>query len=518
MTFKQNIQFTLRIRLFLFFIVLVVTLLMILIILLLATGNITAGLKESEDFIIKEHSDISVHVSEFYENLSAEAVGLANILSFNIEGRLKAKGLNVNDIKESPALIEEILSNELNQVLIYLNKSKSSGAYIILDATINNRLPDSDKSKAGLYIKNMEPNIVNSTSPTIYMLRGSSNIAYKNLIPLHPEWKMEFNVDNAPYFDLPTSKSFNAKGSISKLYYWSPALLFPETHEELMMCSVPLIDSEGNVFGVCGLDVSSMLFKLSFIPDDSMYQRIICMLTPIKDNIIKTEKSLFSGGYTARTSLSNNELNVTIGNGNLFTYSSEESAYIGYHEYFKFYPEQSTFSNERWALTLMIPQEDVKNYVIHENMKLFYICSFFMAISIVASLILSRYYIKPIYSAINTLKDDPNNDVKTNILEIDDLIKYISSREPIKKNIKESDSNSIILSEFLKNLKTLSPAELAVFNLYAQDYCAKEVADKLFLSINTIKTHTKHIYAKLYIKSKDELLLYVEMLKETGKY
>jgi DNA-binding CsgD family transcriptional regulator len=492
---------------------------MILIILLLATGNITAGLKESEDFIIKEHSDMSIHVSEFYENLSAEAVGLANILSFNIEGKLKTKGLNVNDIKENPALIEEILSDELNQVLIYLNKSKSSGAYIILDATVNNRLPNSDKSKAGLFIKNMEPNIVNSTSPTIYMLRGSSNIAYKNLIPLHPEWKMEFNVDNAPYFDLPMSKkSFKVKGSISKLYYWNPAFLFPETHEELMMCSVPLIDSEGNVFGVCGLDVSAMLFKLSFIPDDSMYQRIICMLTPIKDNIIKTEKSLFSGGYTARTSLSNNELNVTTGSGNLFTYNNEESAYIGYHEYFKFYPEQSAYSNEHWALTLMIPQEDVKNYVIHENMKLFYICFFFMAISIVASLILSRYYIKPIYSAINTLKDAPNNEVRTNILEIDDLIEYISSRETITKNTKKSDSNSIILSEFLKNLKTLSPAELAVFNLYAQDYSAKEIADKLFLSINTIKTHTKHIYSKLNIKSKDELLLYVEMLKETGKY
>jgi len=88
---------------------------MILIILLLATGNITAGLKESEDFIIKEHSDMSIHVSEFYENLSAEAVGLANILSFNIEGKLKTKGLNVNDIKENPALIEEILSDELIQ-------------------------------------------------------------------------------------------------------------------------------------------------------------------------------------------------------------------------------------------------------------------------------------------------------------------------------------------------------------------------------------------------------------------
>lgn len=491
---------------------------MCLIILLLATGNITAGLKESEDFIVNEYSDVSGYVSEFYGNLSAETVGLANILSLNIESRLKENGLNINYIKNRPDLIEDILSAELNHVLMYLNKSKSSGAFIILDATVNNRLPDSDKSKAGLYLKNMEPNIVNSTSPTIYMLRGSSGIAYKNSIPLHPEWKMEFNVDNAPYFHLPMYKAIENKNSVSKLYYWSPAFLLPETNEELMVCSAPLIDSEGNVFGVCGLDVSSMLFKLSFMPDDSMYQRIVCMLSPIKDNLIKTGQSLLSGGYTARTSLSSNDLIISTGSRKLFTYSNEESLYMGYHEYFKLYSEQSTFSNEDWALTLMVPQEDVKNFVINENMKLFYICSFFMVLSIIASFILSRYYIKPIYSAINTLKDDPGTEVRTNILEIDELIEYISSREEASRNEKENDSNSIILNEFLKNLKTLSPAERSVFNLYAQDYSAKEIADKLYLSINTIKTHTKHIYSKLYIKSKDELLLYVEMLKESGKF
>lgn len=517
MTFKR-VNSTLRLRLFLFFTGLVFMLLMCLLILLLATGNITAGLEESEDFIVSEHSDLLVNVSEFYENLSAEAVGFSNILSLNIESRLREKGLNISNLKESPDLIGEILSAELNHVLMYLNKSKSSGAFIILDATVNNRLPNSDKSKAGLYIKNMEPNIVNSTSPTIYMLRGSSNIAYKNSIPLHPEWKMEFNVDNAPYFNLPINKALENKGSVSKLYYWSSAFLLPETHEELMVCSVPLIDSEGNVFGVCGLDVSSMLFKLSFMPDDSMYQRIICTLSPVKDNLIKTGQSLFSGGYSASSSLSNNDLIISTGSKKLFTYNNEESAYMGYHEYFKLYSEQSAFSNEHWALTLMVPQEDVNNYVINENMKLFYLCSFFMVLSIISSFVLSRYYIKPIYSAINTLKDDPGTKVKTNIFEIDELIEYISSREKISRNKKENESDSIILNEFLKNLKTLSPAELAVFNLYAKDYSAKEIADELYLSINTIKTHTKHIYSKLYIKSKDELILYVEMLKESGKF
>jgi DNA-binding CsgD family transcriptional regulator len=73
-----------------------------------------------------------------------------------------------------------------------------------------------------------------------------------------------------------------------------------------------------------------------------------------------------------------------------------------------------------------------------------------------------------------------------------------------------------ILDEFLENIKSLSPAERSVFDLYAKDHNAKEIAEILCLSINTIKTHSKRIYTKLDITSREELLLYVQMLNEIG--
>lgn len=516
MTFKEKIQFTLRIRLFLLLIILVATLLMGLIVILLTTGNITVGLSESEDFIKNEHSHISSQVVEYYENIAAEAVGFSRSLSLNIESKLKEKGLHINDIKDKPQLLDSIISDELNQILLYLNKSKSSGAFIILDATVNNKLPGSDKSKAGLYLKNMEPNIINSTSPTIYVLRGSQKIAYRNNIPLHPEWKMEFNVNDASYYNLPIEKASKNKDSLSKLYYWSPAFTLPGTSEEIMICSVPLIDSEGNVFGVCGLDVSAMLFKLSFIPNSSMYQRIFYMISPITENTVKSNQSMFSGGYNAISSLNTEDLTILKGNKLLNNYRNSETDYMGYHDYIKMYPEESVFLNDEWILALMIPREDIQNYAVKANTKLLAICLSFIIIGLITSLILSRFYIKPIYIAISALKDNPHSDIKTNIFEIDELMEHLLIRE-VKENKKESDSHSIILNEFLNNFKTLSPAERSVFNLYAQEYSAKEIADKLCLSINTIKTHTKHIYSKLNVKSKEELLLYVDILKESGK-
>ncbi|HOC08241.1 MAG TPA: helix-turn-helix transcriptional regulator, partial [Bacillota bacterium] len=107
---------------------------------------------------------------------------------------------------------------------------------------------------------------------------------------------------------------------------------------------------------------------------------------------------------------------------------------------------------------------------------------------------------------------------KTKVPEIDNLIEYLKSRnkELYRKAMKGNLSISL-LDEFMENIKTLSPSERAVFDLYAKGYTSRQAAEKLFISINTIKTHNKRIYMKLNVASRYELLLYISMLKEIGK-
>jgi DNA-binding CsgD family transcriptional regulator len=38
----------------------------------------------------------------------------------------------------------------------------------------------------------------------------------------------------------------------------------------------------------------------------------------------------------------------------------------------------------------------------------------------------------------------------------------------------------------------------------------------MFITINTLKTHNGHIYSKLGITSKEELMLYGELIKKSG--
>lgn len=52
----------------------------------------------------------------------------------------------------------------------------------------------------------------------------------------------------------------------------------------------------------------------------------------------------------------------------------------------------------------------------------------------------------------------------------------------------------------------LTKRELDVLKLLSKGKTLKSVAEELFVSVNTIKTHARNIYEKLHISSKDELI------------
>ena len=58
----------------------------------------------------------------------------------------------------------------------------------------------------------------------------------------------------------------------------------------------------------------------------------------------------------------------------------------------------------------------------------------------------------------------------------------------------------------------LSPREFEVLELIAKGHSYQEIADKLFLSVETIRTHIRNIYEKLQVRNKKEAL------KKAGLY
>jgi DNA-binding CsgD family transcriptional regulator len=490
--------------------------------LMLATGTFTAGLTQSKMIVENELLHASQEISQRYGQISQQSVEFSKAVSEAIENELKDLGIPVSSLHRHPEVLEEILSMQYDRALFALQISKSSGVFLILDATVNPALENAQNSRAGLYLKNMEPNIISSSTPTIIVFRGFPSIGRRNHLSLHAQWQMEFDIENAPYYHTPmAAAASNPDLPLSRLYYWCPAFTLQGTGEQVMLCSVPLIDSTGTVFGVCGLEISDMLFKLSHMPERGIYSRLFCVLSPMSGNTLAFDRSLFAGGYSAKTVLrSNGILEIADNDTPFHSYSQNGvSLFLGLHTLIKLYPEGSAFSHENWAAAIMVPQEDIVAIISRLNLLLFSSLVLLVVVGITVSLILSRRFLRPITKGLDIIKStDLEEAPKTKVPEIDNLIEYLKSRnKELYRRARKGKLSISLLDEFMENIKTLSPSERAVFDLYAEGYTPKQAAEKLFVSINTIKTHNKRIYMKLNVASREELLLYISMLKEIGK-
>lgn len=74
-----------------------------------------------------------------------------------------------------------------------------------------------------------------------------------------------------------------------------------------------------------------------------------------------------------------------------------------------------------------------------------------------------------------------------------------------------------LFGDFTRRVKTLTPTERTIFKHCLEDKTNKEILSLMYISLSTLKTHNSHIYAKLNVSSRDELSLYIELIKKSGR-
>ncbi len=84
--------------------------------------------------------------------------------------------------------------------------------------------------------------------------------------------------------------------------------------------------------------------------------------------------------------------------------------------------------------------------------------------------------------------------------------------QPKKENLKiEKKEDQTHLSDFSLNEKELhnlglSARELEVLKLMAQGFSNQEIAQSLFLSLNTIKTHSSNLFEKMDVNRRTQAI------------
>ncbi len=89
---------------------------------------------------------------------------------------------------------------------------------------------------------------------------------------------------------------------------------------------------------------------------------------------------------------------------------------------------------------------------------------------------------------------------------LDALVDINKGGSPMSSHISRKIVNSFQSAEENSELQKLSQREKEILDLLSKGLRYKEIADKLFLSTETVRTHIRNIYEKLQVNSRTEAL------------
>ena len=89
---------------------------------------------------------------------------------------------------------------------------------------------------------------------------------------------------------------------------------------------------------------------------------------------------------------------------------------------------------------------------------------------------------------------------------LDAIVEVHKGGSPMSSNIARKIVASFQLTNTNKEIEKLSKRETEILELLSKGLRYKEVADKLFLSTETVRTHIRNIYDKLQVNSRTEAL------------
>lgn len=405
---------------------------------------------------------------------------------------------NITNDKEAILELEQAIYPILEK---YLDVVRVSGALVVMDTTVNDKIPG--KSRSGLYLHVGNVSSTSSVDKEVYLFRGMSEIARENRIRMHNRWTMEMDVEQMGWYE--TQENITVRK-----FVLSKKQKLDKTWEDVMYICVPVEGSNQEHYGISGLEMNGLLFRLGYPPIPSEYGELIVAMAPMEGNLVHIKDGMV--GKANRLS----KLDVmTVKTGKHYnTYIGQNASYIGLHAPLG---EVYTEDGKIWNVLILASEENVQRYVYARQRVLIAGILSFAIIMFTISMFISKRYVKPIVDIIEKIKNESQGTL-TGISELDALSEYmtqiISKQDTMQQSPSDLPPNiKILFDNFIERSKTLTMAEKGILQFYIQGYSIPEVPELAFVSLNTVRKHNRSIYEKLHVSSIDELKLYIDLLK-----
>ena len=521
-------------KLLLYMFTLVLVIVMFIAVGLFFVGQFSTTTKKYSSNLTFQNEFYTRQIEKYFDDLSMMTEMLANDSSAIIDNYLNENGIHISALNDSQYYTEgaqEALFPKLEEELL---KADASGAFIMLNATVNTGEANSDKSKTGLYFQR---STLDRTDETLLLFRGNAELGRKKNIMPHRKWRLEFRTDFVPQ----TENFFNETIVKEKKSVLTDIFTLNGTSEKAMAFITSLFGADGSYYGICGFEISNNYFKDFFVQPTRLEQLTCTFSKTEKDGKIDCENIFWTGvlnGYSLKPS---GTLVPKKMNDSLTEFLGENTFVAAKNEI--------TILNTPYTLVVMQPKSEFDKTVAINVTKIVLVCFLLIISAVVLCIFFSRKFVSPVIKSLEKIRMQEHARTKSDIIEIDDLFVYLAEQDRLRdlemKNLKHQNEELTIVTEnqtseidkrqteierlaysrkneidpdnyeaFKIGLKELTKTEKTVFNLYLQGKTAKEITDILNIRESTLKFHNHNILEKLCVSSRKQMLRYATLLKQ----
>lgn len=459
--------------------------------------NITKSLEQQ---LYQTSEEVEAELEEY----TGYALQLSKQLGKEMDDFLEEKELSISNLNNQPELLleaQDILYAETNTTI---RMGRSSGAFAVLDATVNTEIPDAEHSRSGVYLRliNVSGNVI--LNPETILFRGSAEIARMYGLELHNRWNMEFNTKI-----LPGWKQYSQAQEISSgEYVWSYRMKLPETWEEVMLLVVPILGRNGEFYGACGIELNHVHFKLGYPSKESAYGDIISVIAPMEEVYLNVSEGMV--GNTEGTWLDETGRLLVKARKGYEVYRGQKEDYYGVSK-----PIHLKMQGKNdWVTAVLISKEECAQRIMRNNLYIILGIGCFILFMYLLAVYLSGRFVRPILKSFQEMQDGTEvENWHSDIKELEALYRYLSEKDKAILVTDLPPQIEELLEQFAVNVKELTKAEYNIFHYYIDGYELSQIPSIACVSMSTIKKHNGNIYRKLGISSNDELMMYIDLFR-----
>ena len=520
----------------------------VLLIAALYAGLTLFGRLSSPQAEIKKTLDLQMDVFQndmesLWRNVSIMSIHLSEDMTRLLEDALLQKGISFDDLDgnvEATKAVEDAMLEPLSQ---YVRQADCSGAFVVLESSMSGE--DTADARSGLYVQRANAGRVTNN---LLLFRGIASVGKAHNVMPHRKWAQEFHIGQFPNY---AEHTLQAAAPIADSRRTTDLLTLPGTSEKAILLTIPMIGTDGTVYGMCGFAINQSFFSACY-DQPSNLGRLACLLTTESGDTLDAEAALMTYTEEGFCYVPPQTLTVKPMNGGLVSLNGNGFSFVGMVQSLTAAKGDGT----PHTLAVLIPKEDYNIAVAKNILQTVLLSALLLFCAVVCCLYLARRYLAPVHRDLDRLRDEDRGGEQMAFSDFEPIsatlqaqdrenAKIITTLEEEKQSVQEqavqlldrneelqgqfeaaqadaqrlaysrkSEIDPAIYEMFLVGYEMLTPTEREIFEALADGSSPREISEQRNCAESTIATHRKNIYRKLGIHKAYQLKICIALLRQ----